>query len=155
MAYSILPAGDATILDTWHTAGLRGTASHDFVLRDCFIPAHRTCWFTHAPAWPEPLYRLPAVAVFTAWIAAVPLGIAHHAIDVFTALTGAKTPTWSHTQPRGSTRQGPRADREQGEQRPLLSCSAAPGGSWLARRGPEVSACPRTPACLSRFKAEW
>ena len=75
-----LPVGDAAILDTWHAAGLRGTASHDFVLRDCFIPAHRTCWFTHAPARPEPLYRLPAIAVFAAWIAAVPLGIARHAI---------------------------------------------------------------------------
>jgi alkylation response protein AidB-like acyl-CoA dehydrogenase len=45
-----LPVADAAILDTWHTAGLRGTASNDFVLRDRFIPAHRTCWFTHAPA---------------------------------------------------------------------------------------------------------
>src|SRR5215470_12338053 len=61
-----LPVGDAAILDTWHTAGLRGTASNDFVLRDCFIPAHRTCWFTHAPARSEPLYRLPAIAVFAA-----------------------------------------------------------------------------------------
>ena len=59
-----LPVGDATILDTWHTAGLWGTASNDFVLRDCFIPAHRTCWFTHAPTRPEPLYRLPAIALF-------------------------------------------------------------------------------------------
>lgn len=90
-----LPVGDAAILDTWHTAGLRGTASNDFVLRDRFIPAHRTCWFTHVPARPEPLYRLPAIAVFAAWIASVPLGIARHAIAVFTALAGAKTPTGS------------------------------------------------------------
>src|SRR5262245_62163268 len=55
----VLPVGDAAILDTWHTAGLRGTASNDIVLRDCCIPAHRTCWFTHAPARSEPLYRLP------------------------------------------------------------------------------------------------
>jgi alkylation response protein AidB-like acyl-CoA dehydrogenase len=92
-----LPVGDAALLDTWHTAGLRGTASHDFVLRDCFIPDHRTCWFTHAPARPEPLYRLPTIAVFAAWIAAVPLGIARHALALFTALAGAKTPTWSPT----------------------------------------------------------
>jgi alkylation response protein AidB-like acyl-CoA dehydrogenase len=91
-----LPVGDATLLDTWHTAGLRGTASNDFVLRDRFVPTHRTCWFTHAPTRPEPLYRLPAVAVFAAGIAAVPLGIARHAIALFTALAGAKTPTWQH-----------------------------------------------------------
>jgi alkylation response protein AidB-like acyl-CoA dehydrogenase len=92
-----LPVGDATILDTWHAAGLRGTASHDFVVRDCVIPAPRTCWFTHAPARSEPLYRLPAIAFFGACIASVPLGIARHALMLFTALTGVKTPTWSQT----------------------------------------------------------
>lgn len=74
-----LPVGDAAFLNTWDAAGLRGTASHDFVLRDCFIPAHRTCWFTHAPVRPEPLYRLPAIAVFAACIACVPLGIGCYA----------------------------------------------------------------------------
>lgn len=49
-----LPVHDAALLDTWHTAGLRGTASNDFVLHDCFIPAHRTCWFTQIPVRPEP-----------------------------------------------------------------------------------------------------
>jgi alkylation response protein AidB-like acyl-CoA dehydrogenase len=38
-----LPVGDAVILDTWHTAGLRGTASHDFIVHDRVIPAHRIC----------------------------------------------------------------------------------------------------------------
>jgi len=98
-----LPVSEAVILDTWHTAGLRGTASNDFVLNNRFIPTHRTCWFTHAPARPEPLYRLPAVAVFAAWIASVPLGIAHHAIALFTALAGAKTPTWSQALLREKT----------------------------------------------------
>jgi alkylation response protein AidB-like acyl-CoA dehydrogenase len=90
-----LPVGDATFLDTWHAAGLRGTASHDFVVRDCFIPGHRTCWFTHAPVRPEPVYRLPVIAFFAACIASVPLGIARHAITLFTTLAGAKIPTWS------------------------------------------------------------
>ena len=98
-----LPVGDAAILDTWHTAGLRGTASHDFVIRDLFIPAHRTCWFTHAPARSEPLYRLPVIAFFAACIASVPLGIARHAIALFTALAGAKTPTWSQALLREKT----------------------------------------------------
>jgi alkylation response protein AidB-like acyl-CoA dehydrogenase len=90
-----LPVADATILDTWYTAGLRGTASHDFVVRDRFIPKHRTCWFTHAPTRSEPVYRLPVIAFFAACIASVPLGIARHAIALFAALAGAKTPTWS------------------------------------------------------------
>jgi indole-3-acetate monooxygenase len=90
-----LPVGDATVLDTWHAAGLRGTASHDFVIRDRFIPGHRTCWFTQAPARSEPVYRLPVVAFLATGIASVPLGIARHAIALFTALAGTKIPTWS------------------------------------------------------------
>jgi indole-3-acetate monooxygenase len=92
-----LPVAEAEILDTWHAAGLRGAASHDFVVRDRFIPGHRTCWFTHAPARPEPHYRLPVIAFFAACIASVPLGIARHALALFTALAGAKTPTWSQS----------------------------------------------------------
>jgi alkylation response protein AidB-like acyl-CoA dehydrogenase len=90
-----LPVGDAAILDTWHAAGLRGTASHDFVIRERFIPEHRTCWFTHAPARSESVYRLPVIAFLATGIASVPLGIARHAIALFTALAGTKTPTWS------------------------------------------------------------
>ena len=90
-----LPVSAATILDTWHTAGLRGTASNDFLVRDLVVPAHRTCWFTHAPVRLEPQYRLPAIAFFAACIASVPLGIARHAIALFSALAGTKTPTWS------------------------------------------------------------
>jgi len=91
----LLPVGDAEILDTWHTAGLRGTASHDFVIRDRDVPAHRTFWFTHPPARSEPVYRLPVIAFFATCIASVPLGIARHALSLFKALAGAKTPTWS------------------------------------------------------------
>lgn len=90
-----LPVGDATVLDTWDAAGLRGTASHDFVVRDRFIPGHRTCWFTQAPARSEPVYRLPVVAFLATGIASVPVGIARHAIALFTVLAGTKIPTWS------------------------------------------------------------
>jgi len=98
-----LPVGAATILDTWHTAGLRGTASNDFVVRDLVIPAHRTCWFTQAAVRSEPLYRLPAIALFAACIASVPLGIARHALSLFSALAGTKTPTWSQALLRDKT----------------------------------------------------
>jgi hypothetical protein len=37
------------------------------------------------------------VAFSTACIASVPLGIARHAIELFTDLAGVKTPTWSQT----------------------------------------------------------
>ena len=33
-----LPVGKCEILDTWHTAGLRGTGSHDWQVTDVFVP---------------------------------------------------------------------------------------------------------------------
>ena len=83
------------ILDTWDAAGLRGTASHDFVVQDQVVPAARSCWFSHPPTRPEPLYRLPAVAFFATAIASVSLGIARHAIELFAAFAAKKKPTWS------------------------------------------------------------
>ncbi len=37
----ILPAAEATVLDTWHVDGMVGTGSNDIVLSDLFVPAHR------------------------------------------------------------------------------------------------------------------
>ena len=34
----LTPAGDCEILDTWHTSGLRGTGSHDYVVNGVFVP---------------------------------------------------------------------------------------------------------------------
>src|SRR5271154_6761328 len=35
-----LPKAELEILDTWHTSGRRGTASHDAVADDLFVPDH-------------------------------------------------------------------------------------------------------------------
>jgi indole-3-acetate monooxygenase len=36
----LLPSAQATILDTWHTFGMRGTGSADLAVRDLFVPDH-------------------------------------------------------------------------------------------------------------------
>ncbi len=36
-----VPRREITIEDTWYTMGLRGTGSHDVLLKDVFVPAHR------------------------------------------------------------------------------------------------------------------
>lgn len=37
----IFPPAACTILDTWHTTGLAGTGSHDFVVEEVFKPSPR------------------------------------------------------------------------------------------------------------------
>jgi alkylation response protein AidB-like acyl-CoA dehydrogenase len=72
------------------TYGLRGTGSHDFAVTDVFVPASHSSSFREPPVEPGPLYALPTIAMFSAGLAAVPLGIARHAIDILTALAGTK-----------------------------------------------------------------
>lgn len=38
----LVRAADTEIVDTWRMAAMSGTGSHDFELRDVFVPAHRT-----------------------------------------------------------------------------------------------------------------
>ncbi len=91
---------EAEILDTWHTLGMRGTGSADFVARDVFVPERRSFVlrpFDHpGRAFTGPLYR------FGFWldpvrIALTGLGIARAALDALMDLTLTKTVTLSHT----------------------------------------------------------
>ncbi|MGI9023805.1 MAG: acyl-CoA dehydrogenase family protein [Acidimicrobiales bacterium] len=83
---------DATIVDTWHVSGLRGTGSDDFAVTDLDIPLRHTMAFAFQP-WPGGfLWRMPPMALFFAPMAAVPLGIARSAIDELVRLAAEKTP---------------------------------------------------------------
>jgi alkylation response protein AidB-like acyl-CoA dehydrogenase len=86
-----VPAAEVTVVDTWESTGLRGTASHDYAVSDVFVPTSRTFWFQESPVCERALYRMPPVAMFATFIAAVPLGIARHALDAFASLAQTKT----------------------------------------------------------------
>jgi alkylation response protein AidB-like acyl-CoA dehydrogenase len=90
-----LPASEVRVIDTWESTGLRGTASHDYEVQDVFVPEHRTLWFQELPNEQGPLYRMPPVAMFATFIAAVQLGIARHAIDAFVEFATSKIPAMS------------------------------------------------------------
>jgi alkylation response protein AidB-like acyl-CoA dehydrogenase len=88
-----VPVGACEILDTWHTAGLRGTGSHDWQLTDVFVPEARSfSVLFDGPSAPGVLSFRDVAAYGGPRVAAVSLGIARDAIDTFTALARTKTP---------------------------------------------------------------
>jgi alkylation response protein AidB-like acyl-CoA dehydrogenase len=85
-----LPKEQLSVLDTWHTLGLRGTGSHDAVAEDVVVAADRAFSLFGAPALDRPLYRFPIFGFFALSIAAAALGNARGAIDDFTELAVGK-----------------------------------------------------------------
>ena len=93
--FMFLPADKAEILDTCDTLGMRGTGSHDVVVKDVFVPERHTAIVAPlerpGKAFQGPLYRLaawPAIGL----LAAPSLGIARAAIDEVIELARIKTP---------------------------------------------------------------
>lgn len=115
------PATDCLVVDTWQSAGLRGTGSHDFTVSDLFVPESRSLSFREQPVDPGPLYALPLIAFFATGIAAVPLGIAKHAIELLEELAGAKKPTWS----QNLLRDQPLAQAQVGQAHALVRAGCA------------------------------
>lgn len=76
----LFPMAQATILDTWQMAGMRGTGSHDVEFSDVFVPDEMTM----------PLGD--ALANLGGSLAPVSMGIAQHAIDAFVELASVKVP---------------------------------------------------------------
>ena len=84
------PTAECEIIDTWDSIRLCGTGSHDYAVRDVFVPAERSLSFREPPVQAGPLYAMPTVGLFAMVLAAVPLGIARHAIDIVRELAKTK-----------------------------------------------------------------
>ncbi|MGE0824343.1 MAG: acyl-CoA dehydrogenase family protein [Candidatus Binatia bacterium] len=84
----MFPPEACTILDTWHTTGLAGTGSHDFVVENVFVPFAESWSFAERPQYSGALYRFPPLFLVTH--AGVPLGIARAAIDAVIELANRK-----------------------------------------------------------------
>jgi indole-3-acetate monooxygenase len=92
----VLRAAECDILDTWHTMGMRGTGSHDFAATDLFVPGGRFFPAREGPSFqPGPLYNTSIYHLWAPNIAAVALGIARDALDLFAELAASKRPTRS------------------------------------------------------------
>src|SRR5207302_1787842 len=93
LRYLLVPVGEAELLDTWHTRGMRGTGTHHFNVRDVFVPAERTVLSATAALLEKgPLYKVPRTLCFASGDAAVALGMARTCLETFAELAGSKTP---------------------------------------------------------------
>jgi indole-3-acetate monooxygenase len=86
-SFMLLPAASCEIIDTWNASGLRGTGSHDVVVKDVFVPRAYGSAFTDPHVLPEPRYRIPPFCRVIPGLGAMALGIARTAIATLTELS--------------------------------------------------------------------
>jgi indole-3-acetate monooxygenase len=91
--FGFVPAEQGEILDTWNTNGLRGSGSHDWTVKDRFIPEERTFNLVAPTMYRDgPLYALPNLLIYK--VSGVGLGIARGAIEDFIAMASNKALTF-------------------------------------------------------------
>jgi alkylation response protein AidB-like acyl-CoA dehydrogenase len=93
------PVKHAKILNTWSTAGMRGTGSNDCVFDNVFVPAEFTFdWLNATPTWQQGSFaNIPLQLQIAGELAATVLGAARHALEAFGELAQAKVPTASQS----------------------------------------------------------
>ncbi len=88
--FAVLHASACEIIDTWTVGGLRGTGSHDVVVKDVFVPASQAAGFTDPYVLTEARYRMPPFCRVIPGLGAMTLGIARTAIASLTDLAADK-----------------------------------------------------------------
>lgn len=93
---TMVPADRVEILDTWNVSGLRGSGSHDVVIRDLFVPDEFVSQVQRQrPVESGVLYRLPIYSRLAYNKVGVATGIARAAIEQFIELACEKRPRGS------------------------------------------------------------
>jgi len=95
----LVPCSDYRIERNWEVLGLRGTGSHDIVVDDAFVPAHRVQRTNDGSmdATPgrtvntNPLFAIPFAQVFTRAVSTSCLGALQGAINLFCANAAGHT----------------------------------------------------------------
>ena len=90
----VAPVASGTVIDSWTTLGMRGTASNDCEFKNVFVPAHHTYKRGDPSFHPGPLYSAAQTAILISWTlaSANALGMARGAMNAFHDLaTGAGT----------------------------------------------------------------
>lgn len=87
----LLPKSDYEIVDTWHVIGLKGTGSHDVVVKDAFVPEYRTHKASDGFMGTNPgrdtftsdLYKLPFGQIFVRAVSSAAIGALQGMLDQF------------------------------------------------------------------------
>jgi 3-hydroxy-9,10-secoandrosta-1,3,5(10)-triene-9,17-dione monooxygenase len=86
-----LPADDTEVADVWHTAGMRGTGSHDVIVTDVFVPLRRVVSVVDIYSGTAPgsiahdaaTYRWPMVPALALTAAMPVLGAAEKVVELY------------------------------------------------------------------------
>ena len=90
---AVLPASQVEIIDNWDVVGMKGTGSHDLLVRNQFVADDWTFVRGGAATVDEPIFRYPAVALQAQVHAAVNLGIAKAALRMLLDMGGVGNST--------------------------------------------------------------
>ncbi|MDR3507446.1 MAG: acyl-CoA dehydrogenase family protein [Caulobacteraceae bacterium] len=87
----LIPRADYEVVDVWNVIGLKGTGSNDVVVKDAFVPEHRTHQFVHSFLMMDPgravftsrNYKYPFGVIFAYSLSIVTIGMADGALETF------------------------------------------------------------------------
>ncbi len=158
-ALVVVPAGEVEVADTWHTAGMRGTGSHDVIITDAFIPEHRIVAVADiyagtapgARAHNAPTYRWPMVPAL-ALVASMPvLGAAERVSELFAERLGSRVLAYSGVAQKDQPAAQIRLGHARVRLRALLALitETADGIEQIVARGDQVSRAVRADARLA------
>src|SRR5262249_25786376 len=90
---------DYELIDTWHVPGLKATGSNDLVVKDVFVPEHRTLKFADTFRGYGPgqavntalLYKLPFGQIFFRGISTGGIGCLKGMLDLFLEYATTRT----------------------------------------------------------------
>lgn len=94
----LIPKEDYEIVDTWQVMGLEGTGSNDIVVKEVFVPDHRTHkqmdgFLMTNPGYAvntAPLYRIPWGQVFARTVCTPAIGACKEALRLYKELVSGK-----------------------------------------------------------------
>lgn len=90
----LVPISDYDIVDNWNVSGLEGTGSHDIVVKDAFVPEHRTHRSIHGFECDSPgnavnehyIFRLPFGQIFVRAVSSSSIGCLKGVVDSYIAV---------------------------------------------------------------------